>query len=1301
MLAERFELGSVVAEGGMGVVRRARDLRTGAPVAIKLLHGASGAAGAATSEPRPELRARFVREAEAIARLAHPAIVAHVAHGESALGEAGEAPVPWLAMAWIEGENLGTRLARGPLGVAAAVALARRIADALDHAHAAGITHRDLKPDNVVLEGGELERAVLVDFGIARVADADRRTRTGTTMGTPGYMAPEQAVGARDVDERADVFSLGAVLFECVAGRPAFEGSHPMALLAKLLIDDAPPLRTVVPGVPSALDDLVGRMLAKDRDRRPQAMREVVRALDAIAAATPAEGVPLEAAPRLSFAEQRLLTIVASTAPADDGDTVETDAMTLHETLERAAAANVIEAEAARVARLGSGAIVALFTGDETPADQAMRATRAAIAHARATPGVRIVVATGRVVVATHLPAGAVIEDAVRALFASRGAGVRLDSATAALVGERWTMRVVEGALFEIVAERVREAPLRGVLGQATPFVGRERELALLSASFESCREAREAQAVVVIGAPGMGKSRLRREAIARIAARDPSARVMLARGEILGAGGAYGMLAAMLRREAGVLADEPPAAQRARLEARLEGLGLSRETVGFLCEFAHIPVDDGDLPALRAARADPRLLGDRMREAWLAWLRAECDRGACVLVLEDLQWGDRPTVQLALSTLSELRELPLLVLAFARPDVRQQFPALWSEAAPAEIVLAPIAQRAAQSLVRSVLGDEVPEDTLAKMLDRAAGSPLFLEEVTRAVAAGRDDLPDTVLAIAQARLDDLEPSVRRVLRAASVLGQRAYEGAIAAILGETDEGGRRATREALEALVRREVLVHRSDRSLAGDSEHGFRHDVLREAAYATLPPEERALAHRIAGAWLEERGIESAVVRAEHHERGGEGARAAVAWLEAARESLAGDDLDAALARALRGQAAIAASVEARATAIELHLVAALAHRWAFRPAEAEREAAAALAEATPGSSAYFRAIGERILASARIGEREALVRWIRAAHEVAAHDEDAALAQVEALLTGGGQAALLGEAQRATDLVAEAEAALGRSLESEPRVAPRMHLVLAMTAAARGDLGSAARHHRATVVRFEAIGDARSAVGARINAGLEELELGLYEAGLEQLERALADAERMKLAYILAFARSNLGLALERLDRLSDAEHQLRKVIETSGDVRSRLVGSAFIYLSRVHVKAGDLARAIESAEAGVERTTAFPPMHALALGALSSALLAAGRAEEALARSTEGRAVLARIGSMEEGESLLALAHVEALIACGRRAEGVAIARAERERLVALAGTLGDAAMARAVLTRVSENARLIAIAAESA
>jgi serine/threonine-protein kinase len=254
-LADRYTLERELGRGGMATVWLAHDLKHDRPVALKVM--------------RPELAAtlgpaRFLREIRLCARLQHPHILAVLDSG-ALEQESGSTELLWFTMPFVEGESLRSRLTReGQLPLADALRIAREVADGLDYAHQHGVIHRDIKPENVLLSGSH---ALIADFGIARALAADegrddRLTETGITLGTPHYMSPEQAAGERVLDVRSDVYSLGCVVYEMLAGEPPFTGPNQQAILAKRLTGPAPHLGAVRE-IPPAVDRAVARSLAR------------------------------------------------------------------------------------------------------------------------------------------------------------------------------------------------------------------------------------------------------------------------------------------------------------------------------------------------------------------------------------------------------------------------------------------------------------------------------------------------------------------------------------------------------------------------------------------------------------------------------------------------------------------------------------------------------------------------------------------------------------------------------------------------------------------------------------------------------------------------------------------------------------------------------------------------------------------------------------------------------------------------------------------------------------------------------
>ena len=284
-LAGDYTIVRELGRGGMGVVFLARDDRLDRPVALKVLPPALAS--------DPTVRERFLREARTAAQLSHPNIVP-VYSADEAAGWA------YFAMAFVDGESLGERVkALGPLPADAAVRLLRDAAWALAYAHARGVVHRDVKPDNLLLERGT-DRLVVTDFGIAQAPEASRLTQTGHVMGSVHFMSPEQGAGDA-LDGRSDLYSLGTVGFLLLSGRLPFDHQQSAAILVQRATRDAPSLRSVAPTVAAPIAAVIDRCLERDPSARPptgEALAELlVRALQDVAtsdAASPSQPVLTE-----------------------------------------------------------------------------------------------------------------------------------------------------------------------------------------------------------------------------------------------------------------------------------------------------------------------------------------------------------------------------------------------------------------------------------------------------------------------------------------------------------------------------------------------------------------------------------------------------------------------------------------------------------------------------------------------------------------------------------------------------------------------------------------------------------------------------------------------------------------------------------------------------------------------------------------------------------------------------------------------------------------------------------------------
>ena len=1229
VVAERFEVEALAGAGGMATVYRCRDRLEGGPAALKVQPAA-----------QPVDLRRFEREAQLLSELRHPGVVRYVAHGLLA----GEL---WIAMEWLDGEPLEARLSRGPLTVGDALRLSTRVAEILAPIHARGVVHRDLKPSNLFLPGGDLTQVKLIDFGVAGLRRGQAITLSGSILGTPGYMAPEQARGESDVDARADLFSLGCVLHACLTGAPPFAGTEPMAVLAKIVLEEPQPLT----GVPPALSDLVARLLSKDRAQRPADAGAVVRELSQIDVT---DELPAIGEPALTEAEQRLLCVALIDRKQDP------QRSTLRPgEAPRPDVRKIVEAHQGRLEELAVGALVATWSSGGAPGDSADRAVRCAAALRSHNPDARVALATGRGVALLRSWAGEAIDRAARLLRASPEPAVVLDEVTAHLVAPRFELSQAGGA-FKLGRER------NTLLGRPNPCVGRDRELDALEAMWDETASDPLARAVLVTAPPGTGKSRLAAELAQRLAGR---AQVFHGRGDPLRAGSPFGLLSSAIRNALGVHAGEPPEARAAKVSARmLEILPLS-DAIWVTGRMAEL------LGARREESTDPQLLGDQLRRGFELWLAAECAQKPVLLLLEDLHWGDWPTIKFVDAALRALEDKPLMVLAMARPEVHGAFPNLWAGRRMEEMRLGPLTPKASAKLARQALGESAAVERIVAL---GAGNPLHLEELIRAAAEGREGPPQTLLVMLHARLEQLDPQARQVLRAASVFGQRFWAGGVEALIGEGK------AREWLPLLVEQEVIARREASRFPGDREYAFRHALVREAAYAMLTDADRALGHRLARAWLDAHGEIDALVLAEHCERGGEPERAVGYLRRAAEQALEGNDIEGALTRARR---AIELKPEGE-TLGALQLLCADAHSWRGEHTEAARCASEAMRHLPHSSAPWFLAAGIAAESSGKLGDRKALLAL---AESLLALKRAPDGPQAVAFVRTAAQVFLAGRGKEGSALIDAVE-----NVTADPRSQAFVDHGRSVRALFLGDLGAYRELKASAVDGFDRGGDQRNACAQRAKLGYASMLLGAYSEAERDLKAAHAQAERLGLRNVVAMARHNLGLALALQGRLGEAEAFERQAIEDFREQRdTRLELASHAYLGHILFLRRDLEAAATEARQAIARSAPGSPQRAHALAYLAQIQLGMGHAEGALSTARESMRLLSEMGGMDEGESLVRLVHAEALRASGLLKEAQAALDEAAKRLRERASQITEPRWRSSFLTQVVENAKTLA------
>jgi tetratricopeptide (TPR) repeat protein len=1394
---ERFTFEAQVGRGAFGEVYRGVDRQSGQPVAIKRLIGTLGDTIAVE---------RFDREARLVSQISSPYVVRYVAHGVDAEEQ------PCLVLEWLEGEDLKRRQQWRPLKIVEAVEVVRQVALGLQALHDAGIIHRDVKPSNFYLLASRDEKlhVKIIDLGTARGDGEMALTVEGWAVGTPAYMSPEQARGEQDITPASDVFSLGVVLFELLAGKRPFRGADNYAVLAKIVLEDAPRLAGAVAGVSPELDEIVVRAMAKRAEQRFRSARDMAEALAVATVAAvplpvaPTDDVPTEMMratgddatapvriPRVStLQEQRVVTAVFSSMamlPSEDS----------HAAM-RAFGTIVTERGGVPHATLGAR-MIGVFGGARASGDEVVRGAHAALAAQEAVPGVRLAIVTGRVQADVEGVGGEAIERGATMLDADEG-DIRIDPPTARMLAGRFIVEGEEGAEV-LVGEREIDVLPHTLLGKQTTCVGRDRELAVLEGIWSECVAERVARVALVTAGPGAGKSRLMRELLRRIAAsysppspmapmagapssfqsglhtpgsfrsgitapvgRPPGSdgpgspgrarsgdrgppssfrtgpissghgpQVLHGRGDSLGAGSPFGMLAPAIRRAARIQGEEPLEVRRQKLRARISRRMPARDATRvapFLGELAGVPFPDDKDEALRAARADPMVMGDALRSAFCDWLTAESSAAPLLLILDDLHWGDLPSVRFVDVALRQLRDQPMMVLALARPEVHGHFPNLWSERAVHEIRLGPLSKKASEKLAREVLGAEVPDVRVQRIVERAEGNAFYLEELIRAVAEGASDaLPDTVLGMVQARLDAVGSDGRRVLRAASVFGSAFTRGGVLALIGGEERA--QMVDPCLEDLVTREVIVPRRAAQVSGEPEYGFRHALVREAAYAILTDADRAIGHRLAGEWLELQGNSAAVVLAQHFHLGGQAGRAAGWFRRAAEQAMEGNDLAGAIERAERGVACGAAGEHRGA----LRLIQAEAHLWrgeVERGEERATEAATALAAATP---LWLRAVAQAVEAAGRRGHYDRVASWMDVlgkpseVADVARQSGDGAdsraavlaetivgLARCAAHLADAGRHDLataaaerleaLAQELEASDAVSAAPAGSSRPDSLPPSVGKlgaaataALHRTRARTQLRSGDPSGYLGGLAAALHALERGGDARQACSVRAELGDGYAILGASSHAEPTLRQTLATAESMGLTAVTTRALVALSATLSQLGNTDGARRAALRAVEADepGDNR-RMAGLANTRLARLELEARRLHDAERLARDAVDLLEGVPPARAQALATVAAVLCAAGRLDEALATAREAVRAVDALGGLEEGETLVRLAEVDTLEARGEREAARAALGIACARLGVQAMRIRDAAWRVTYVRGVPEHARAMSMGA---
>ena len=1277
----RFRLVAPLDEGSMGRVWGVEG--PSGPAAMKLL--SIDVAG---------VRERFEREARLLMKLRHPNVVRAIDYGHAMDG------TPFMAMELLDGESLQASVdRRGKISVEEAVSIVVECTKGLHAAHELGIVHRDVKPANIFLCNDDTVK--VLDFGIAFWSENDGRmpaarlTAPGVVMGTPSYMAPEQAAGDRDEDVRTDVWGLSAVLYDCIEGRVPFDAQgNYLAEMTRILTDPPDPL---APHVPAHVVSAIMRGLSKQRDHRHPSMPQLRRALllqdgPPSIARPNARPVDIEVMGALSE-EVRLVTAILFEGLAND-------------------AHNELMEAVQRFGGVGSAMrgqhAVAIFGANVWIGDEAERAVRLGLEVRDIVR--RIGVGTGKAmrrIDGKGVVTGPAVAAATQALRVNDTAAKTLRRPP--MGGEKQTtepsssnpgsvfvcaetLRRVHDA-FELVGGRVVGTRMgaqtlrpRQLGGAEVPLVGRAKELTDLIEIIANVNLHNRAAAVIVTGPPGIGKSRLRFELLRWMSEDDLPVTRFEARGEMTHDRVALGIIREMLRNHAGIREGIDQARGQAKIEALVESAKLdtetSRGTADFIGELLGIPFPTS--AHMDAARSDPMMLNDRIRLAVGALFEGIAMHGFVLILLEDAQWADAASLSLIDSLLEQLGNLPLAIIATARPAFFVRHEAL---DAATRIPLGELTAEATATIVQQILGRAEPT-----VVQRSTGNPYLAEELSLAVMNGADPeaLPLTVEGAVQARLDKLAPDEKDLLKRASVLGQRFWLGALKAL-------GEPLAARLLAGLSQRELVVKGTDSRLEGCEEWRFRQPIVYEVCRGLLTPSQRQALHKAAASWLSRRADAQPEAVAAHFEEANEASRALLWWMRAMHAAHERGD-SRSVTRFGREVLALADTASVPIDEIfNIHLLRSEAWFWlADRVAmDEELNAASQLAEQhgdTLSAAAAAQLQRWRALHAQRSGRLE---RALYAAEEAARLADQAATIdlRVQTRASLSELHATSGDLDKAAEVAAEA---LEIAKQGDgPMVRATAARALAHIEAQRGNPSMALVYFKMARDICMSVGGLREAALNSIGVGSTVAALGDYEQAATILSKTLTTAQSLGLSNVTGWVNHHLGLVLHRLGKVDEALRLEEEAISVARELDdARLSTAALQYRSIMLRHRGDSVEALQSLDLAIERdahhnTRAFEQQgHTLR----AQTLVALGRFDEALTEVEQASTTDARGGLGANMVDLLLARHDALLALDQKQAAAAALQRAKRWLDEMLANITSDK-FRRTFTTQVPSHARL--------
>ncbi|GAB4580821.1 MAG: hypothetical protein Fur0022_35630 [Anaerolineales bacterium] len=786
-----YEIIAEIGKGGLATVYRAFQPNVGRHVAIKVLRG--------SFDENPDAVARFQREARMVARLEHIHIL-------PVYDFDGKHDPPYIVMRLLEGGTLKERLNDDPPTYGEIIKLIRQISSALDYAHRQGVIHRDIKPSNIMIDRDK--NVYVTDFGLARLADrandsgVRELTQAGMVMGTPAYMAPEQGMGEDEIDHRADIYSLGVILFQMLTGELPFSAPTAMGMLLQHFQEPVPSAFERNSSLPPSVDDILRKAMAKAPADRYLRAGEVVEALAAAFGETP-ETLTLTAvkppfkkdspqtinltalgdsSSHASSHDQYKLVTVLYANFAEFAEIVEVDDerkanLTLTELVDKFEL--IVQELGGKIFNRGYDKLLALWGAIVTHEDDAERAIRAALKMRTALRELlsgeeqdeplpmQIGINTGPVLLTrsadstdytvsgstTHVvqrlermaPVGSILisHDTYRLV---RGV---FNFEVSDLLRVRGQKERIPTYLVRSVKPRAFRKTTRGVEGVETRMVGRKAEFDQLQELFYAAVEDRETQVVTIVSDPGIGKSRLLYEFVNWAELEEVSFWVFEGRATPEMSKQPYSLLRDVFSFRFEIQDSDSPSVVRQKMVEGVQQMTGTTDERGAHFIGQLLGFDFSDSPHLAGILSDAKqfqkqalyFLEQFFIHITLNQNASGTQAAPAVIRLEDVHWADESSLDALHYIVSQNRNLPLIVICLVRPEFFVRRPT-WGSGQPfhTRIDLRPLSNRESRQLVREILQkvDEIPDELRDLLVDRSEGNPFMMEELIKVLLEDR-----------------------------------------------------------------------------------------------------------------------------------------------------------------------------------------------------------------------------------------------------------------------------------------------------------------------------------------------------------------------------------------------------------------------------------------------------------------------------------------------------------------------------------------------------------------------------------